>query len=180
MLLTRDRSCLLVVDVQEGLAPAISDVAPALRNTAILMQAAGRLGVPLVVSEQYPKGLGATVAELKALAPPEAILTKVSFSCARDDGLRRRFEVIGRPQVVICGMEAHVCVLQSAFGLQEAGFSPFVVADAVGSRAESNREAALARMRAAGIDVMTTEMVVFEWLGRAGTDEFREVSPLIR
>jgi nicotinamidase-related amidase len=180
VLLRRDRSCLLVVDVQERLAPAMSDPVPVLRNAGILLQAARRLDVPVVVSEQYPKGLGATLPELKALAPADSILGKVSFSCAGDAGLRRRFEELARPQIVVCGMEAHVCVLQSAFGLKESGFAPFVVADAVASRVEASRDAALARMRTAGIDVVTTEMVVFEWLGCAATDEFREVSRLIR
>jgi nicotinamidase-related amidase len=180
MLLARDKSCLLVVDVQERLAPAMSDPAPVLRNAAILMKAAGRLDVPMVVSEQYPKGLGTTVPELKALAPEDSVLSKLSFSCAGDPGLRLRFDSLARPQIVVCGMEAHVCVLQSALGLKEAGYTPFVVADAIASRVDASRETALARMRAAGIDVVTTEMVVFEWLGRAGTDEFREVSRLIR
>lgn len=180
MLLSRGRSCLLVVDVQERLAPAVSDPAPVLRNAGILMRAATRLGVPMVLSEQYPKGLGPTVAQLKALAPEGAILDKISFSCAADEGLRRRFAEIARPQIVVCGMEAHVCVLQSAFGLKEAGYAPFVVADAVASRVEANRDAALARMRAGGINVITTEMAVFEWLSRAGSEEFREVSRLIR
>jgi len=183
LLIARDRSSLLVVDVQERLAPAVDRADAAIRNAAILMQAAGRLAVPMVVSEQYPAGLGRTVAELLALAPDDAVVEKTHFSCAGEPGLRRRFEglqALGRDQVVICGMETHVCVLQTAIGLKEAGFTTIVVADATSSRTPANREAGLARLRENGVEVATTEMVIFEWLGRAGTHEFRELSRLIK
>jgi len=180
MLLNRDQACLLVVDVQERLAPAVADSAAVIRNAAILMQAAARLGVPVVVSEQYPKGLGPTVAELRGLAPDEARLTKLSFSCAGDPGLRRHLSACGRKQLVICGMEAHVCVLQSALGFKCDGYEAYVVADAVSSRAPANCTAALVRLRENGVETVTTEMVVFEWLGQAGTPEFKELSRLIR
>ena len=180
MLLNRHRSCLLVVDIQERLAPAMSDLERALRNSAILMQGAARLGVPMLVSEQYPKGLGSTLPEIKRLAPAEAIVRKVHYSCAGEPELRRRLDELGRSQIVVCGMETHVCVLQSALGLRQAGFEPAVVADATASRAPSNREAALERLRADGVDIVTTERVIFEWLEHAGTDEFREVSRLIK
>jgi nicotinamidase-related amidase len=180
MLIEREKSCLLVVDVQERLAPAMAEREAAVRNCAILMKAAARLGVPVVVSEQYPQGLGPTIPELKALAPAEAFLAKTSFSCAGDPGLAARLRALGRKQIVIAGMEAHVCVLQSALGLAQAGYDCFVAADATASRAPANKEAALARLREDGVRVVTTEMAVFEWLGRAATDELREVSRLIK
>jgi nicotinamidase-related amidase len=180
MLIDRDRSCLLVVDVQAKLAPAMADPAPAIRNTAILMQAAARLGVPVLVSEQYPQGLGATIPELRSLAPDGSIVSKISFSCAADPTIRDRLARLRRDQAVVCGMEAHVCVLQTALGLQSVAYTPFVVADATASRDPANREAALARLRGDRVEVVTTEMVVFEWLGRAGTAEFKDVSRLIK
>ena len=180
MLLDRHRSCLLVVDIQERLAPAMSDLERALRNAAALMQGAARLGVPMVVSEQYPKGLGPTVGEIRRLAPEGSIVEKIHFSCASEPAVRTRLAEIGRKQIVVCGMEAHVCVLQSALGLRQAGFEPAVVADATASRVPASRDLALARLRDDGVAIVTTEMVIFEWLDRAGTDEFREVSRLIK
>jgi len=184
MLIGRDSSCLLVVDIQEKLLPAMQDPMLVVRNTGILMQAAARLGVPVLVSEQYPQGLGPTVAELRHLVPAESILAKTAFSCADDPGLRQKLADLKRPQVIICGIEAHVCVLQTALGLSSDrgpdSLSPVVVADATSSRTIANREAALARLRGDGAQIATTEMVVFEWLGRAGTPEFKELSRLIR
>ncbi len=183
MLLERARAGLLVVDVQERLAPAIADPAGVIRHAGILMKAAGRLDIPTLVSEQYPKGLGPTVLDLRDLAPQGGVFEKLHFSCAAEPALRQRLEgwrAAGRDQVVVCGMEAHVCVLQTVLGLKEAGFAPVVVADATSSRAPANRDAALARLRENGVEVATTEMVVFEWLGVAGTSEFRELSALIK
>ena len=180
MLIERDRSCLLIVDVQEKLVPAVAQSVAVVRNCGILMQAAEQLGVPVVVSEQYPQGLGPTVPELRALSPDSARLAKLSFSCAADLGLQRRIRETGRSLMVIAGLEAHVCVLQSALGFQRDGVQTVVVADAVSSRNPVNRDAALLRLRENGVEVATTEMVLFEWLGQAGTPEFKELSKLIR
>jgi nicotinamidase-related amidase len=182
MLIGRDSSCLLVVDIQEKLLPAMQDPMLVVRNAGILMQSAARLGIPILVSEQYPQGLGPTVAELRHLAPPEAVLAKTAFSCANDPYLRQRLEQLKRPQVIICGIEAHVCVLQTAIGLMASSdaLKPVVVADATSSRTVANRDAGMARLRSDGVEIATTEMAVFEWLGRAGTPEFKELSKLIR
>ena len=180
MLIERHKSCLLVVDVQEKLAPAMADPAGVIRNTGILMRAAARLAVPLVVSEQYPQGLGTTVPELRALAPDSARIAKLNFSCAADPALQQRIKEAQRSLIVIAGLEAHVCVLQSALGFRQAGYEIVVVADAISSRAPANREAALQRLRENGVEVATTEMVLFEWLGQAGTPEFKELSRLIK
>jgi nicotinamidase-related amidase len=182
MLIGRDSSCLLVVDIQEKLLPAMQDPMLVVRNTGILMQAAARLGIPILVSEQYPQGLGPTVAELRHLAPADAVLAKTAFSCADDPALCQRLADLKRPQAVICGIEAHVCVLQTALGLaaRKSGITPIVIGDATSSRTNANREAGLARLRADGVEIATTEMAVFEWLGSAGTSEFKELSRLIR
>lgn len=185
MLIEAQRSCLLIVDVQQGLAPVMSDPRRVYRGCGLLMRAAARLSLPMVISEQYPKGLGSTSGELMEWVPegavPEgAVMEKLHFSCAADDGIRARIEGTGRDQVVIAGIESHVCVLQSALGFKQAGFSPVVVADACASRDPANYQAAMSRMAAAGVEIVTVEMVIFEWLHRAGTPEFKELSALIK
>jgi nicotinamidase-related amidase len=180
MLITADRSCLLVIDIQDRLAPTMADTQMVIDNTALLLKAAGVLEVPILVSEQYPRGLGHTLPQLATLMPPDSRVEKAHFSCMGDDGFARRFREIGRSQAVLVGIESHVCVLQTAEQLIEAGCDVFVVADATSSRTTANHEAALERMRADGAQIVTTEMVAFEWLERAGTPEFKEISALIK
>ncbi len=180
MLMERARALLLVVDVQERLVPAMTEAAAMLANSALLLRGAGRLGVPVLASEQYPQGLGPTVPELVELLPENARLAKTDFACAADPGIAGRLAASGRDQIVICGIESHVCVLQTALGLKAAGYLPFVAADATASRRAESKAVALDRLRANGVEVVTAEMVLFEWLGRAATDEFRELSRLIR
>lgn len=181
MLLRAERSFLAVVDVQERLAPAMATPDAAIGRCTILVRAAARLGVPMLVSEQYPKGLGRTVPSLAALVAPETVVEKIHFSCADEEAWSKRLEALGgRDQAVVCGMEAHVCVLQTALGLQEKGYRVAVAADAVSSRKAEDAGLALARMQQSGVTVVSTEMVVFEWLRRAGSAEFKELSALIK
>lgn len=180
MLLEAGRSALIVVDVQDRLAAAMTAGEAAIARCAVLMKAARRLAVPIVMSEQYPKGLGATVAALAALAPADAAIAKLSFSCAGEPAFAARLATLERDQLVLCGMETHVCVLQSALGLAAAGACVAVVEDAVASRHPADKAAALRRLERAGVEIVTSEMVVFEWLGRAGTPEFKDLSALIR
>lgn len=180
MLMERASSSLLVVDVQDRLAPAMTNRDQMETNVGVLLQAARRLDVPVLVSEQYPKGLGRTVSGLTGLFREDVVIEKTAFSCVRDDTWKMRFDALGRRQAVICGIESHVCVLQTALQLRESGTDVFVVADATASRTVSSRDLALARMRAAGIAVVSTEMAVFEWLGEAGTSEFKDLSALIK
>jgi nicotinamidase-related amidase len=168
-------STLLIVDVQSRLLPAIHDGSKVLANCIWLVQVAQRLEVPVIASEQYPKGLGTTAPELAAVLSPDGVRTKVHFSCVAD-GCFDDVEAFQRPQIVIAGTEAHVCVLQTALDLAALGVQVFAVADAVGSRRPEDRELALARFRQHGIDVVSREMVAFEWLHRAGTDVFRSIS----
>jgi nicotinamidase-related amidase len=179
MLLERDKSRLLMVDVQERLLPAMSDPALVLKNGGRLLEAARTLAVPVVVSEQYPAGLGRTVAELTNLAPANAVHEKVEFSCFANPALHAALSVPDR-QTVIFGIEAHVCVLQTAVEMTAAAHDVTIVVDAIGSRAADSKEIALRRMQDAGIRLATTEMVLFEWLRRAGTPEFKSISRLIR
>jgi nicotinamidase-related amidase len=180
MLITSDQSLLLVVDVQEKLAPAIHDGAAAIANNRRLLASAGRLEIPVFVSEQYVRGLGGTVADLLPLPAGTQLVEKMHFSCTREPGFLEKLAAHGRRQIVVTGMETHVCVLQTVLGLLEAGYAVFLVEDAASSRTPENRSAAVARMRAAGAHIVTTEMVVFEWLQKAGTDDFRALLPLIK
>jgi nicotinamidase-related amidase len=175
MLIERDRSALLVVDIQERLLPHIHDGQAVLDNAVWLVKVAQRLGVPVMVTEQYPKGIGPTVAVLRGLTSPGQTAEKLHFSCVAAKCLER-LPGAGRPQLVVAGTESHVCVLQTVLDLRAQGREVFVVAEAVGSRRPSDKELALARMRAHGIHVVSREMVAFEWLKQAGTDEFRAVS----
>lgn len=180
MLIDAKRSSLLIVDVQENLAPVMADARAVYRGCTILLRAARRLEIPVLVSEQYPKGLGPTVGEVLAEAPPGAVVEKIHFSCAAEPAVRQRLDAFARPQVVIAGIEAHVCVLQSALGLKAAGMEVFVVADACSSRTPANHRAAMERLAAHGVGVVTVEMALFEWLHCAGTAEFKELSRLIK
>lgn len=180
MLLKADRSLLLVVDVQEKLVPAIHDHERLVENCAWLLDVAREMGVPRRVSEQYPKGLGPTVAALRERVEPEELMEKVHFSCIAEEECRANLLEAGREQIVVAGIEAHVCVLQTVLNLVElgaaSGKSVFVVADAVSSRDPRNVELALARMRQAGAQIVSREMVAFEWAHKAGTDRFRRLS----
>jgi nicotinamidase-related amidase len=167
-------STLVIIDIQERLAAAMPAREAVIRSTGILLEAASRLDVPVLVTEQYPKGLGPTVAEVARKLPGSAIrIEKTSFSaCAVLPPTR--------PQIVLAGMEAHVCVLQTALELAAAGREVFVVEDAVCSRSEANCANALARLRAAGVTVTNAESVLFEWLRDAAHEHFRLLSRLVR
>ncbi|MGE4219244.1 MAG: hydrolase [Alphaproteobacteria bacterium] len=180
MLIKQSLSCLLMIDVQERLLAAMHAPETILRNCEILLRAAERMAVPVLVTEQYPAGLGPTVPRLLAASGGAQRLEKVHFSCFAEPGLRAAIEERSRPQMVLAGMEAHVCVAQTALDLALAGYDVFVVADATISRSAANHTAAMARLRDAGIAIVTAEMVLFEWLGRADSDAFRALMPLIK
>ncbi len=145
-----------------------------------MLEGARRLAVPILAAEQYPQGLGPTVAALAGLVPPGRILAKRHFAASADPAIAAALQALGRPQIVLCGMEAHVCVLQTALDLPRLGLRPLVVADAVASRRPESRTLALARLSAHGIEIVSAEMVLFEWLGVAGTPDFKALLPLIR
>jgi nicotinamidase-related amidase len=183
-LLAAKTSQLLVVDAQAQLLPAVIDAQGVAGNIRLLLAAARRLGVPVTVSEQYVKGLGGTDPAIADVLPADSVkLEKISFSCWRDEPLRQRLQglaVMGRGDLVVCGAEAHVCVLQTVLDARAAGLRVALCADAVSSRQTRNTDLALARAQRAGVDIVTTEMVVFEWLERAGTDNFRALLSQIK
>jgi len=180
MLIKAERSCLLLVDVQARLAPAVPDAETVVRNCATLIQAARRLEIPVLASEEYRAGLGVTVSPLIEALGEDERYEKLHFSCADDPGIAAALGSLGRDQVVIAGLETHVCVLQSALGLKAAGYVPYVVADATASRSEANRSLAINRLRRGDVGIVSVEMVLFEWLSIAGTPEFKDVLRLIK
>lgn len=176
-----DTQCLLI-DVQARLLPAMCAPAQVVARGAILLRAAEALGIPVLITEQYSRGLGPTVPELRdAAGAGAAVMEKMHFSAYAELPIRAAITARDdRRQIVLAGIEAHVCVLQSALDLQQAGFQVFVVADAISSRAPASVALAESRMTAAGISLVNTEMCVFEWLGQAGHPQFRALSALIR
>lgn len=179
-LLDRDRCRLLVVDVQEKLLPAMDQRESFVQNATIVLQAAIALGLPTLISEQYPEGLGPTIGPITSLAPDVPRLPKTTFSCALAPRMRAWFDLNATGQIVLIGLEAHVCVLQTAMDLQRDGFEVFVVADAVSSRRATSVQTALSRLAAASVSIVTTEMVVFEWMRTAASPHFKALSKLIR
>lgn len=181
--LTRDNALLLVIDVQERLGAAMQQPAfeRLVKNTGVLIEGAKTLGLPVLVTEQYPKGLGPTVSPLKdALPEGVSAVEKVAFSCGAVDDVRRALEASGRKQVLIAGMETHVCVFQTVRDLSAAGYVPFVVRDAVLSRAQENHDTGLQLMRESGATITSTETALFDLLGQAGTPEFKRISALVK
>lgn len=176
MLMHAEHATLLIIDLQERLVGALDQGAEVVAHATWLLGVAARLDVPVLATEQYPRGLGRTVAALATLIPPGATLEKLAFSAAAEPALPARLTAGGRRQCVIAGAEAHVCVLQTALGLRAQGFEVFLVAEAVGSRRTDDKALGLQRARDAGCSVVSREMVAFEWLERAGTDTFRAVS----
>jgi nicotinamidase-related amidase len=169
---------LLVVDVQEKLMPLLPDAAGLVRDIAFLIDAAQALGLPVRATEQYPKGLGPTVADIARRVPRRP--DKLAFSCCAVPGLVDDFQREGRPKVLVCGIMAHVCVLHTALDLLAEGFRVFVAADAVASQTAADYEYALRRMEQAGVVLTTAEAAAFEWTGSAGNPAFKTVSKLVQ
>lgn len=182
MLLQAEKTRLLVIDMQDRLLPAISGGARVAHNCSLLLRAAGELDVPVTVSEQYPKGLGHSVPEIRRHAEKAVFFAKTHFSCLKDPALGAALtqDRQARPMILLCGVEAHVCVLQTALDLHAAGFTVFAATDACGSRKTESAAHAARRMTAEGVRTVTTEMALFEWLGQAGTPAFRKLAPLLK
>jgi len=177
MRIQASQSCLIIVDIQERLAPVMADPRKVISGGARLAAAARRLEIPTLISEQYPKGLGPTMIDIREVVPEmECYVEKTAFSCMGEPVFVEALATFGRPQVVVAGIELHVCVMQTALDLKEKGFEVFVVVDASGSRNAIDEDTAKARLTAVGIHLVTIEMVIFEWLARAGTPEFKDIS----
>jgi nicotinamidase-related amidase len=173
--LARDRAALVVIDMQEAFRPAVGEFDAVARNAGVLVQGARELGLPVVVTEQYPRGLGETVPEVADHLDGVERHAKTVFSAARAEG----FDLGGREQALVCGIEAHVCVEQTVQDLLDRGIEVHVAADAVSSRTALNRRLGLEKMERSGAWVTSTEMALFELLGEAGTPEFKAIQKLV-
>ncbi len=176
----RAKAGLVVVDIQERLLPAMLEKERVTGNSEKLIRAARILGVPVVATEQYRKGLGSTVPEIAAAMENFAPLEKLTFSACGAEGWHTALKEANVSDFILCGIECHVCVTQTCLDLLDCGFRVFVVADATSSRTAENYSAGLERMRDAGAVIASTEMILFELLGKAGTGEFKQVLNLVK
>jgi nicotinamidase-related amidase len=176
MLLNKDDSILLLIDVQEKLVPAILNKDILIQRCEWLLKLAAKMNVPVLASEQYPKGLGHTIEPLKSYLGKKNCIEKVHFSCMQSPDFIHRLSEHKKNQLILLGMEAHVCVLQSALELKNAGFDVFVVVDAVSSRTELDCKYGLKRMKQDGVHLITAEMVFFEWLRVSNVPDFKALS----
>ncbi len=186
-ILQAEQAVLVVVDIQEKLLRAITDAERVVANVRRLILAAKELELPIIHSEQYPKGLGPTVPEVyetieaaELAGAPIRYVEKSTFSCTANEAFLQALEELERRQVILSGIEAHICVLQTALDLAAGPWSPFVVADAIGSRDDQNRTLALQRLVQAGVVVPVTESVLYEMIGTSRHEAFRAVSRLIK
>lgn len=175
-----ENSVLIVVDVQGKLARLVYESDRMIRQLQTLIRGITTLGMPILVTEQYPKGLGKTIDELALLLADAPCLEKDAFSCCGEESFLRRLEGLGRSHAILCGIEAHVCVYQTARDLLGRGFGVSLVTDAVSSRLRENRDLAIGKIQSLGAALTGVEMILFELLGRSGTDAFRTISKLVR
>ncbi|MCX7793972.1 MAG: hydrolase [Thermodesulfovibrionales bacterium] len=173
-------SVLIIIDIQERLAQVMAERERVINNCLHLIELSKLLNIPIVITEQYPKGLGSTVKEIREALPEYKPFEKLSFNCCSEKGFMEIIEGIKRKKMIITGMETHICVLQTCLGLLERGLYVHVVSDAVCSRSEENKKAGLEFMRDAGAAITCTETVLFQALRIAGTEEFRVISKRIK
>jgi len=178
--LDRDNVAIVVVDIQERLMAAMKHAKKVYRNTNIMLEASRHLGLPVVVTEQYPKGLGHTVDEVKSCIPAYEPIEKITFSCCGQDNFMDSVDALGRKKIILLGSETHVCVYQTCLDLLEAGYNVHLLRDAVCSRSKENYMAALELMGNAGAVITTTETVLFQMLVKAGGEEFKAISRLVK
>lgn len=180
-MLNRDQAALVVIDVQDKLLPKRDGVADELiAKTVKLVQAAQGLNIPVLVTEQYPEKLGGTTEAVAEALGDTPRLGKMEFGCTANPAFRDSLEATGRKQLIITGVEAHICVAQTVFGAMDAGYQAFVVQDAIASLDEAEQEAGERRMERNGAEMVTTQMAIFELLGAAGTPEFKKLLPLLK
>ncbi len=170
----------LVVDIQERLFPVMYERDELLTRVLILLEGLKLLEIPVLVSEQYPKGLGPTLQKVLDVLEPGKSVEKISFSCCGEPDFLSQLDQRDRKQVIICGIEAHVCVLQTVIDLVEMGFTPVVVADCISSRNPDDKKVAVERMRSEGAVITTSESLLFELTRVAGTPQFKQISRLVK
>ena len=179
-LISNKDSVLVIVDMQERLIPKISDKHTIISNAITLIKSAGILDIPIIITEQYPKGLGPTIPEIKDLIVPWQPIEKICFSCFGSSDFSRKLKELKKDNLILCGIESHVCIMQTALDGLKLNYSVFFVKDAISSRTKNNRETGFERMAQAGAIPVSTEMLVFELLREAGTDKFKQIVSLVR
>ncbi len=178
--LDSQKAVLLIVDVQESFRKHIPEFSDLTRNIAILVEASKILQLPVFVTEQYPQGLGKTVAEISACVGNHQHFEKSCFSCCGSEPFLDALNGTGRKQIIVCGIEAHVCISQTVHDLLAQGYSPHIVSDAVASRFPKNKEVGLSKMVASGAVLSSVEMALFEMLIESGTENFKAVQRLVK
>ena len=180
MKIKSENTCLLFIDIQERFKPVISGMDDVVKNTLILAKAARILEIPFIVTQQYPAGLGQTLPEILDILKPEDVIEKTAFSCYNEPCFVRRLNELNRRDVIICGIETHVCILQTVFDLLSNNYRVFVLADATSSRHIEDKELALSAIRDAGAVVISTESILFMLLADSKHPHFREGQALVK
>jgi nicotinamidase-related amidase len=178
--LSAENTVLVLIDIQERLFPVMSAKEKLLQNIVKLIQGAKALEIPVILNEQYPKGLGPTIPEIKRLLSDVKPIEKISFSCCDNEAFGKALESLKRKQVLVAGIEAHVCVYQTAMALARKGFETQVVTDCVSSREPDNKTMAIQKMGLSGILPTSTEMALFELLKVAQGDKFKQISSIVK
>jgi nicotinamidase-related amidase len=180
MRITKENTVGLIIDIQERLFPVMLENEKLLKNCKILIQGLNELKLPLVTTQQYTKGLGETLPEIKSLIPNYTFIEKIEFSCCDEPAFMKRIKELGVKNIIICGIESHVCVLQTAVDLKEAGLNPIVVMNCVSSRTAENIELAKERFRYENIMMTSYESILFELTRSSGRPEFRAISKIVK
>lgn len=178
--LVPERSVLVVIDIQEKFRDLIHGMPQVIERTTAMIKFCQQLDIPIIVTEHYTRGLGVTTPELRPLFRPFDPVEKIHFSCCGNEEFSNRLEKLGRDQIILCGIETHVCIYQTAMDLLRQGKQVSVAVDAVSSCSAGNRDIGLKRMSEAGVQSMGVQMLMFELLHRAGTAQFKEVAPLLK
>ena len=180
MRIKRENSAGLVIDIQGKLFPHMDHKEALLKKCTTLIEGLKVLDVPLVITEQYPKGLGSTIEEIGTLVDQDQAIEKIAFSCCDEPAVMQNVTMRSRKTIIICGIEAHVCVLQTVIDLHKSGYTAIVVEDCISSRSANDKGVAVERMRAEGAVITTCESILFELARVAGTDEFKSISRLVK
>lgn len=180
MRISADDSVGLIIDIQERLYPFINENEQLTKNTVILIEGLKAIGVKILVTEQYTKGLGVTIEPLKNLLSEIGVVEKMAFSCCDEPVFYEKLALRSVRNVIIAGIESHVCVLQTAIDLLNNGYTPVIVEDCVGSRNPNDKKIAIERMRKEGAVITTYESILFELLRYSGTDAFKKISKLVK
>jgi nicotinamidase-related amidase len=177
---TAEDTALVIIDIQEKLFRVIHEKEALSENTVKLVKGIRSLDIPVILTEQNPAGLGPTLPEISSMLPDIEPVSKFNFSCCKEEAFLQKLEELQRNQIILCGIETHICVYQTALDLVDMGYEVQVATDCVSSRIPANRETALSRMELEGIMPTTTEMILFEILGTAKHDKFKEISAIIK